>query len=283
MADLVKGIRDDAGLRESFMALANRVFDLSFEDWYRAGFWTDRYLPYAMAEGGRVIANASVNRISAVWNGQPRRYIQVGTVMTDPDFRHRGLAARLIREILRDWGDRCDGVYLYANRDAVGFYPQFGFAPGREYQYAATIQGRAGDFRPLDVGTQLELLRRCYQQSNPYSALPVADNFGLLMFYCGGMLRDCVYYSPSLDMVCVAERTGEELLIYDLFGPKSCPLEEAAARMAGPSEIRTVLGFTPLDPAGWDCAPVESEDTFFLWKDTLFGAHRLMFPLLSHA
>ena len=42
---LVKQVRDNAPLRESFFALARRVFGLSFEEWHRAGWWTDRYVP----------------------------------------------------------------------------------------------------------------------------------------------------------------------------------------------------------------------------------------------
>ena len=45
---LVKQVRDNAPLRESFFALARRVFGLSFEEWHRAGWWTDRYVPYTM-------------------------------------------------------------------------------------------------------------------------------------------------------------------------------------------------------------------------------------------
>ena len=30
------------------------------------------------------------------------------------------------------------------------------------------------------------------------------DNPGLLMFYCSGFLKDCVYYSSAYDLACVA-------------------------------------------------------------------------------
>lgn len=56
-----KQIREQRQLRESFMDLAVRTFDLSFESWYRAGFWTEKYIPYIFAEKNKVVANASVN------------------------------------------------------------------------------------------------------------------------------------------------------------------------------------------------------------------------------
>ena len=57
---LVKQVRDNAPLRESFFALARRVFGLSFEEWHRAGWWTDRYVPYTMVyRDGSAAATAS--------------------------------------------------------------------------------------------------------------------------------------------------------------------------------------------------------------------------------
>ena len=81
---LVKQIRDDKLLRESFLELAVRVFDLSFKEWYESGFWKDTYLPYSMVEEGKVVSNASVNVMDLEWKGSRKRCIQIGTVMTDP-------------------------------------------------------------------------------------------------------------------------------------------------------------------------------------------------------
>ena len=94
-------IRDNPILRSSFNALAEETFGLSFEAWHQAGYWTDRYLPYVACAGGRVIANASVNLMDTVWNGNPRRFIQIGTVMTARDARGK----MCIR-------DRATGVYF---------------------------------------------------------------------------------------------------------------------------------------------------------------------------
>ena len=46
-------------LRKSFDALAQKTFGISFEGWYRAGHWSDSYIPYVLAEGDTVLANAS--------------------------------------------------------------------------------------------------------------------------------------------------------------------------------------------------------------------------------
>lgn len=86
---LVKQIVHDDALRKSFIDLAIKTFDLSFKEWYRKGYWTDAYIPYALVSNNKVIANASANIIDLIWQGEPRRYIQIGTVMTDIDHRNR--------------------------------------------------------------------------------------------------------------------------------------------------------------------------------------------------
>lgn len=45
MLEIVKNYRDNAVLRQSFDGLAGRTFGLTFEDWYRNGYWSDKYIP----------------------------------------------------------------------------------------------------------------------------------------------------------------------------------------------------------------------------------------------
>ncbi|MFH7114998.1 GNAT family N-acetyltransferase, partial [Klebsiella pneumoniae] len=47
---LVKQVRENNPLRKSFIDLAVKTFDLSFEEWYQQGYWTDAYIPYAFVE-----------------------------------------------------------------------------------------------------------------------------------------------------------------------------------------------------------------------------------------
>lgn len=70
--------------------LAADVFGLSFHNWYARGYWQDAYLPYTLFDCGRAVANISVNRMKTMVDGQPKRYIQLGTVMTAPAYRNRG-------------------------------------------------------------------------------------------------------------------------------------------------------------------------------------------------
>lgn len=281
-----KEIRKSAPLRNGFFGLARSIFGLDFEKWYQAGDWTDRYLPYAAVVDGTVAANVSANIIDTSFRGEKRRYIQIGTVMTAPDYRGRGLSRMLLEELLSDWKDRCDSVYLYANDSVLDFYPKFGFRPAEEYQHTLPLIPQEGDFIRLDMdrADSRALLLRCYQEGNPFSELPMLDNAGLLMFYCSGPLRDSVWYSPKHDTVCIAEFSGGILECFDLFGRPGGDLPAVLSELAQNPVRQARLGFTPKFPC--PCQKLSEEDTtlFVLeGKENLFRDNRLRMPALSRA
>ena len=285
---LIKQIKDSAALRDSFDRLAVKTFGLSFADWRREGYWTDDYIPYVMADGETVAANASVNRMNFVWRGQRRRYIQIGTVMTDEAYRRQGLSRILLEEILKDWAGESDAVYLFANRTVLDFYPRFGFRREREYQYSSVVQGGRVNTRRLNMEkpADREILLNRFRLSNPYSQLSFQNNVGLLMFYCGGFLKENVYYIPDYDAVLIAEKRDGALLCYDVFCDGTAALSDIIQTAAAPDVTKAVWGFTPKETA--DCEAVSldgGDDALFLYAaaENLFAEHRLMFPLLSHA
>ena len=83
---IIKNYRTDDVLRESFNRLAKITFGLDFEQWYKNGYWNDKYIPYSVAADGKVISNVSVNLIDCNIMGKNKRYIQLGTVMTDSEY-----------------------------------------------------------------------------------------------------------------------------------------------------------------------------------------------------
>ncbi len=287
---LIKGLqlREDAALRQSFFELAEQSFDLPLAQWYERGFWTEAYLPYALADGQRILANISVNKIDLLLMGAPRRYLQLGTVMTAPSHRGQGLARHLMRQVLSDWQNSCDALYLYANASVLEFYPKFGFARAFEHEHALRVAARPGDFAPIDpLGSAGQaLLRRCYQKGNPFSLCSMPHNLGLVMFYCGSFLRSCALYSPRRDALCIAEPAGPGLLCYDIFCDPGQDLPEILGELSARDGGQVRLGFTPKNASGLRCAPIlEDDDALFIYKggENPFEEHRLRLPLLSHA
>lgn len=286
--DLIKQVKDEPELRESFFALADRVFALPFANWYRKGCWTDSYVPYSLVRGKQVVANASVNRMEMIWRGRIRRYIQIGTVMTDEQYRNRGLARRLLQEILSDWQTESDGIFLFANDTVLDFYPRFGFCRQQEYQHTAQISGRPDAFVKLDMDREAHrrILQRLCKKGNPFSQLSTKEGYGLVMFYCDSVFRDCVYYAGSYDAVVVGMEGGGDFICFDVFcGGSEVDLRELLSHLVGEKTRRVVFGFTPVEEADCRCAPLESEDYLFVLKgkENPLAQGRMMFPLLSHA
>ena len=140
--ELVKNFRENAALRASFNALAEQTFDgLNFETWYTNGHWTDNYCPYAVVEDGEVIANVSVNRTPILVDGTVVRLFQIGTVMTKPEYRNKGLSRLLMAEIEKDLAAEADGFYLFAHTGVLQFYPKFGYRPAGGAYSGQTLNG----------------------------------------------------------------------------------------------------------------------------------------------
>ena len=130
--EILHNYRHDRALRQSFNALAEQTFGgLNFENWYQMGYWGENYDPHSIVIDGKVVANVSVNRCDLVIGGQRKKIYQLGTVMTDPEYRNRGLG-RAIMEALEPMLSQADGVYLFGNDSVVDYYPRFGFRRAAE-------------------------------------------------------------------------------------------------------------------------------------------------------
>ena len=58
-------IRDNEIHRRSFNELASRVFEgLTFEPWFRSGYWSEKFCPFVLLDRDRVVSNVSVNTLN---------------------------------------------------------------------------------------------------------------------------------------------------------------------------------------------------------------------------
>lgn len=80
-------VRDDVVLRKSFNELTQQTFGFDFEGWYQSGHWGDMYIPHVLLDGEKVVSNVSVNIMKFAVSGTTKHYIQLGTVMTDSEYR----------------------------------------------------------------------------------------------------------------------------------------------------------------------------------------------------
>ncbi len=295
--EFIHGYRNNDVLRESFNQLTEKTFCFNFRDWYRFGFWGEKYDPHSFLEGDRVIANISVNQMSFMTRGEQKNYIQLGTVMTDKDYRGQGLARCLMEKVLTLYQDSVDGIYLFGNDSVLDFYPKFGFRVSNQYEYSRNIT--FGELTKADCLTKLnikndsernelfEILERLSSEENqnPNDGFLMRKNNGLYAFWLCGEYCDHIYRLPDGTGFVIAELCGEVLNISQILSTKKVNPEKIAAGFgAGVRQIR--LKYRLQDLSGWESSIHKEEDStlFILGQDLDRVEHeRMMFSQLSHA
>jgi len=285
-ADIIHGYRDDPSLRASFNDLSREVFGLDFEGWYRNGFWSDCYDPYSVFIEGRTVANISVNRCDMRYDGELVRLIQLGTVMTHPDFRGRGFVRAIMEKILSEYENKVDGIYLFANDSVKDLYPKFGFYERKEYGFYKTVPQtgeRTAKNVPLESKSELERAARAIGEREPSGKLHTVGNTGLYMFYLSQFMKENLFYLPECDSYVIAEPEDGLLILHAIFG--DCAADRAAASFG--RDIKKVeLRFTPEEREEFETAELEDADTTLFVRGSFFEKTKsdlFRFPEISRA
>lgn|SRR5574344_1048327 len=285
--EIRKNYRDDKQLRDSFNELSEKTFGLSFENWYQNGYWKDNYNPYSVIVDGKVVANVSVNRINTMMSGEKKYFIQLGTVMTDEEYRGRGFIREILKEIDQDYADQCDGMYLFANDSVLDFYPKFGYHKATEYQYSKEVSNsgtRTVQKVPMDNKKDWDKIKAVIDKSQAFYGFDMVDNSDLDMFYLSQFMKDNVYYIEALDAYVVAEEE-DELFIHAIFAEKKVSIEDVI-KAFGSETKKVIFGFVPDQKEHYECNILQEEDTTLFVKGAgfeNFSDEHIMFMTLSHA
>ena len=285
--NIIHGYRDDKALRDSFNALAEQTFDgLNFEGWYQNGFWSDNYDPHSVAVDGKVVANVSVNRCDLVIGGERRKIYQLGTVMTDPSYRGRGLG-RAIMEAIEPMLAEADGAYLFGNDSVVDYYPKFGFRPARELEYRKTVALRGectARQEIMDGPAHWARLSEAMEHSRFREGCKMVGNPELIFFYVSQFMQEAVWHIPELDAWAIAELEDGALTLYNIFAGENITIDDVVRAFGNVD--RVTLAFAPAEAAGWERSELREEDCNFFVRGAVFGefeALGLRIPSLSHA
>lgn len=247
----MKDYKHNENLRKSFNELATMIFGIHFEDWYEQGFWSQRYIPFSYIDKGRVVANVSVNVLDFVMDGEKKSAIQLGTVMTHPDYRNKGLSARLMNKVLEEYEGKYDYMYLFANQTVLDFYPRFGFTPINETQYSMKLSLNQTDntgVRRLN-GNNFGDLQFIFDFAT--DRVPVSKRFGtdnsqgILMFHCMYVLHQDIYYVEHEDAIVIFKKADEQIDIFDVISKKEISIHAILSKVADQATKKVVFHFTP--------------------------------------
>ncbi|WHY87803.1 GNAT family N-acetyltransferase [Neobacillus novalis] len=260
----MKNYKENFSLRTSFNQLAASTFGIQFETWYQHGFWTEKYQPYSFVDNGNVVANVSVNLLTLVINNEEKQAVQIGTVMTHPDYRNQGLARKLMDRVLEDFS-QVDLIYLFANETVLDFYPKFGFAAVEEVKYSmdySHIPSEQSEVRKLD-GSKPDDLAFVYTLAA--ERISGSKYFGtkgteeLLMFYCIMVFSQELYYLEEEKCLVIYQRENNVLHLYDVISEEKVALKDIIPKIADDRITKIVYHFHPDDnEVKFDIQPYQS-------------------------
>ncbi|AHI56769.1 GNAT family N-acetyltransferase [Listeria ivanovii] len=287
---LISDYKDNSIYRESFNSLAESTFEINLEEWYQQGFWNDKYICYSYVDKGKVIANVSINKMDLTYQGENYRALQIGTVMTHPDYRNQGLAQKLINHVISKYEAEYDFFYLFANDSVVEFYPKFGFERVEESSFtvdATSLKKQPSQIKKLNPASKsdFQLISRIVSNRASLSTvLDVRNSEDLLMFYVLIALKSAVYYLEELDTIVLFEQEETDLYVLDIISTKKVNVVEVLQRLVT-KEIDTIhLSFTPEKDKHIDAAYIiETEDILFMRPNVFTEERYFQFPATSHA
>ena len=238
---------NDLNARAAFKSFMRTIHGLDFSLWESAGCWDDAYTPFSFFQGDKIVASVCIYLLDSVIDGRETRLAQVSGVGTLPQWRRRGLS-RQLTEIGLAWAqDRHDGIFLFADTDAIPYYERTGFSPIEEYVVTARLAPttrRTGAVK-LDPGRaeDLEKIRAYTTRRAPISNTFSVLNEKLVMFHVLYTLRNCVYEVPDLDCLVFFERKNGCVRLFDIVGERTPPLAELYPYIANAHDSIAELHF----------------------------------------
>jgi predicted GNAT family N-acyltransferase len=285
---LVIGNGTDDKYRKNFNTLTEKTFGFNFEKWYQDGYWKKQYIPYSLMDGDDVVSNVSVNIMDLEIFGKIKRYIQLGTVMTDVNYRKQGLLRAIMDRVILDWKDKGDLLYLFANNSVLNFYQRFGFSEVKQYQCTKLISnnGKLGVAQKLNMSDEGDRTL-VYNKANiitPFSKIYMCGNAELIMFYCTMFMSNNIYYIKDHDAVVIANFVEDTIEILDIFCEKEVSIDLVLGYFTDENIKKVKLYFTPKDTSSYIEIPLVGEDTLFVLGEDkmLLKNNQFMFPELSH-
>ncbi|MEK3826972.1 GNAT family N-acetyltransferase [Paenibacillus sp. FSL K6-1558] len=288
----MKNYKNNDTLRNSFFELAASTFDIHFEKWYQHGCWGEGYIPFSFIDGNQVVANASVNILELIIHGEKKKAIQIGTVMTHPDYRGKGLSARLMNKILEEYENKYDLMYLFANDSVLDFYPKFGFKPLEEHLFSIDFHCSANplesaNLRKLDVtdAEDLHLIRQFASQRLPVSKrLATHHTPGIFMFYCLNVFNDDIYYLENEKVIVIYQKENSNINLFDVVSLNENNMKDILNKIADADTEKVTFHFTPDENKDMELKSTLTNEGLFVKThgDNLYPVH-VKHPITSIA
>lgn len=269
---------------QSMNELAGKVFGIDFSDWVASGAPDGSYRPYSFFDGERCVSNVSSSYMLFRHNGQIIPAQQFGTVMTDPEYRGRGLAGELLEKAIEE-NRRAKFCFLFAGESRWSFYMGHGFSRPDVLSAFATdnMRGKTYENRRLDMTKTADLgvltkYMRCAAPQTEHMRLCNAR--ALSEFYIGGVYKKNAYYFPNCAAVLILEKDGAQVDVVEAYASKPHDAAWFARRAWSVFPNAKRIGFGFLPALGADQLEIEQKPGEFMALGD-FPQEPLLIPYLA--
>lgn len=269
-------IRTNPDHRQLFYDLTQTVFGFDLGRWHELGLWTPKYTPHAYIEDGRMVANVSAYDMRLVVAGQERRAVQIGTVMTHPEYRGRGYASELMEHVVQRKAADADLMFLFTSPHLIPFYQQNGFEVVKEWTiHTAPVEreGTPDTLRRIDPNDDTQ---RAWLLDRVRRRRPVSQRFGILdgseifMYHALYRFADGIWHDESQDCFVVAVTSGPVLNLLDVVSDHEVDVRRILASLSVEGVDVVEVHFTPDRFDLETTAEVKESDDIFMVRGNAF-------------
>jgi GNAT superfamily N-acetyltransferase len=288
--ELVYNYKENEALRKSFNELSQNTFGINFEEWYQKKLWNDKYECYSIKMGNKIVSNASVSKFQFIINGEKKTALQIGTVMTDEEFKGKGLAKQIMNFILEKFEKEYDIIYLFANNSVAEFYPKFGFEKITQFQIYSTEKIETNTkfkFRKLDMNNldDISILRKVgVNRIHNSSKFDVINGYEVMFWYCLNVFRDNIFYDENEKIIVIYTVAGNKLNIHDIVLTEKKNYKEIVGSIVT-DEVKEVSFNFNMDVDNLEIKEraVDEDNNILFIKGKYSKDLKIIHPITSHA
>lgn len=277
--------------RKSFNELALKTFCLDFDEWFEKGFLDDKYINYSFLREDKIVANVSINKFNIIYKGKVNKAIQLGTVMTDEEYRNKGLIRKLMDIILKEY-EAYDLIYLFANKNVLDFYPKFGFKKVVEGKYEMdtcklpNIQLNSNIIKlELENEEHKKIIEKISGNRVPLSQKLCAINDKWpLYIHCNYEFKEDLYYLKNKNIIVIFRRHNNIITIFDILSETNFDLDEIIEKIIQEEDEKIRFEFMPESNKYLIDFKLNNEtiDILFVLKGKETLCDGVLFPMTSH-
>jgi len=244
--------------------------------------WSEVSTPFVAEVDGAIRAHVGVLEYDLLVDGEVVPACGIHAVCTQPEYRGRGLARRLMNEALELVGYR--PACLATEVPAV--YEGHGFVVAPEQRWRGVIVDGGAPVRPVPATVEgAALVERLHSERAPLSrrltTLAPSWMFGICA--CLGGEMGALRYAPALDAVLAWGVADGRTVLWDVLAPELPPLLDVLAHLP-PGEVEIAFGIDAFDgvPPGFVPVAAPEDDLWMVrgldlpdgaWQMPMLGRH----------